>query len=215
MMKIVREIFEILYENYGPQDWWPAESSFEVMIGAVLTQNTNWNNVSRAIANLKAKNLIDPQRLVSADKRKLMAAIRPSGFCRQKASYLKGLSRYVIEKYSGDLRRMSRVETLALRKELLAIKGLGPETADSILLYALNKSVFVIDSYTRRIFGRHGVKIKDADYSGWQGFFESQLQRDVRLFNEYHALIVRLAKERCRKKPECHGCPLEGVAVEP
>lgn len=215
MAKRIREIFKILHENYGPQDWWPADSPFEVMVGAVLTQNTNWNNVSRAIANLKREKLLTPQRIVAADKRNLMAAIKPSGFYHQKAAYLKGLSQHVNDKYSGDPRKMSRVESSILRQELLDIKGLGPETVDSILLYACNKPVFVIDAYTRRIFGRHGVRIKDADYTSWQRLFETNLPKDTGLFNEYHALIVRLAKERCRKKPDCLGCPLEGVAVDP
>ncbi|MDQ7798078.1 MAG: endonuclease III domain-containing protein [Candidatus Edwardsbacteria bacterium] len=211
--KKLLKIYKILLKEYGPQYWWPADSPFEVMIGAVLTQNTNWRNVSRAIENLKEKNLIDPQRIASVDKGKLITAIRPSGFYNQKAAYLKGLSRYVLERFSGDLRKMPRAGTGVLRDELLAVKGLGPETVDSILLYALNQPVFVIDAYTRRIFGRHGVQINDPDYSGWQKFFESHLPKDQRLFNEYHALIVRLAKERCRQRPDCQGCPLEGVTL--
>lgn len=207
------KIHTTLLKEFGPQKWWPADSPFEVMVGAVLTQNTNWNNVSLAIANLKKKSLLTPKGIVSADKRKLMAAIRPSGFYNQKAAYLKGFNRYILERFDGDLRKIFQAETSALRNELLDIRGLGPETADSILLYACNKPVFVIDAYTRRIFGRHGVQIKDSDYSGWQKYFESQLPRDVKLFNEYHALIVRLAKERCRKKPDCQGCPLEGVSL--
>lgn len=211
--KKLLKIYKILLKEYGPQEWWPAESPFEVMLGAVLTQNTNWINVSRAIANLKKKDLICPHKIAGISKRNLISAIRPSGFYNQKAAYLKGLSRYVLERFSGDLRRMSRTEISILRDELMAIKGLGPETADSILLYALNKPVFVIDAYTRRIFGRHGVKIKESDYSGWQNYFESQLPRDKRLFNEYHALIIKLAKDRCRKKPDCQGCPLKGMTI--
>jgi endonuclease-3 related protein len=211
--KNLSQIYEILLKEFGPQNWWPADSLFEVIAGAVLTQNTNWTNVSRAIANLKKEELLAPQRIASVDKRKLITAIRPSGFYNQKASYLKGISRYIIERYSGDLGKMSRAETGILRDELLAIKGLGPETADSILLYALDKPVFVIDSYTRRIFSRHGVEIKDADYAAWQECFESNLPRDAVMFNEYHALIVRLAKERCRKKPDCRDCPLEGITI--
>lgn len=211
--KKLLKIYKILLKEYGPQEWWPADSPFEVMIGAVLTQNTNWINVSRAIENLKKKYLICPHKIAVISKRKLISAIRPSGFYNQKAAYLKGLSRHSVDKYSGDIREMARVDTILLRNELLAIKGLGPETVDSILLYALNKPVFVIDAYTRRIFGRHGIKIKESDYSSWQKFFESQLPRDRKLFNEYHALIVRLAKEKCRKKPDCRGCPLEGCVL--
>ncbi len=207
------KIYKILLKEYGPQEWWPADSPFEVMIGAVLTQNTNWNNVSRAIDNLKNEDLICPHKIAGISKRKLISAIRPSGFYNQKAAYLKGLSRHIVEKYSGDLQKLSKVDTEILRDELLALKGLGPETVDSILLYALNQPVFVIDAYTRRIFGRHGVAIKDSDYSAWQKFFESQLPRDAKLFNEFHALIVRLAKERCRKKPDCQGCPLKGIVL--
>jgi endonuclease-3 related protein len=211
--KKLLKIYKILLKEYGPQEWWPADSPFEVMLGAVLTQNTNWLNVSRAIENLKKKDLICPHKIAIVSKRKLIAAIRPSGFYNQKAAYLKGLSQYVLQRFSGDLRKMSRAETGVLRNELLAVKGLGPETVDSILLYALNQPVFVIDAYTRRIFGRHGVKIKGSDYSGWQKFFESHLPKDQGLFNEYHALIVRLAKERCRQRPDCQGCPLEGVTL--
>lgn len=211
--KKLSKIYKILLKEYGPQKWWPADSPFEVMIGAVLTQNTNWLNVSRAIDNLKEKGLICPHEIAVISKSRLISAIRPSGFYNQKAAYLKGLSRHIVEKYSGDLRKMARADATILRNELLSIKGLGPETVDSILLYALNKPIFVIDAYTRRIFGRHGVKIKDSDYPGWQKFFESHLPRVAKLFNEYHALIVRLAKERCRKKPDCQGCPLEGVAL--
>jgi endonuclease-3 related protein len=211
--KKLLKIYKILLKEFGPQYWWPADSPFEVMIGAVLTQNTNWLNASRAIDNLKRKDLIRPHKIAVISKSKLISAIRPSGFYNQKAAYLKGFSRHVIDRYSGDLRKMSRVKTGILRNELLAINGLGPETVDSILLYALDKPVFVIDAYTRRIFGRHGVKIKDSDYPGWQNLFELHLPRDAKLFNEYHALIVKLAKERCRKKPDCQGCPLKGMSL--
>jgi len=211
--KKLLKIYKILLKEYGPQDWWPADSPFEVMIGAVLTQNTNWLNVSRAIDNLKNNDLICPHKIAGISKRKLISAIRPSGFYNQKAAYLKDLSRHIVDKYSGDIREMARVDTILLRNELLAIKGLGPETVDSILLYALNKPVFVIDAYTRRIFGRHGVKIKDSDYPEWQNLFELHLPRDAKLFNEYHALIVKLAKEKCRKRPDCQGCPLEGMSI--
>jgi endonuclease-3 related protein len=211
--KKLLKIYKILLKEYGPQGWWPSDSPFEVMIGAVLTQNTNWLNVSRAIENLKKKDLICPHKIAVVSKLKLISAIRPAGFYNQKAAYLKDLSRHVLDRYSGDLRKMARVETGILRDELLAVRGLGPETADSIMLYALNQPVFVIDAYTRRIFGRHRIKIKDSDYSGWQKFFESQLPRDAGLFNEYHALIVKLAKDRCRKKPDCQGCSIEGVSL--
>ena len=207
--KKLLKIYKILLKEYGPQEWWPADSPFEVMVGAVLTQNTNWINVSRAVDNLKKKDLICPHKIAVISKQKLISAIRQSGFYNQKAEYLKGLSRYIIKKYSGDIEEMARVDTTILRNELLAIKGLGPETVDSILLYVLNKPVFVIDAYTRRIFGRHGIKIKESDYSSWQISFESQLPKDRKLFNDYHALIVRLAKEKCRKKPDCQGCPME------
>lgn len=207
------KIYYALLREYGPQNWWPADSPFEVMAGAILTQNANWNNVSKAIDNLKMKDLISPRRISIISQRALTNAVKPAGFYNQKAAYLKNLSRYLMKSYSGDIGKMAGTDAAVLRKELLEIKGLGPETADSILLYALGKSIFVIDAYTKRVFGRHGIKIKEAEYSVWQKYFESRLPGDQKLFNEYHALIVRLAKERCRKRPYCQGCPLEGMTI--
>lgn len=200
--------FHKLYNYFGPQHWWPAKTPFEVMIGAILTQNTNWGNVERAIANLRAAEVLTPQRIYSTTLQRLRRLIRPAGFYNQKARRLKAFSRFLIDRYGESIAKMRREETTKLRGELLALDGIGPETADSILLYALGKPVFVIDAYTRRVFSRHGFLSEKHGYSDWQEFFEGSLPRDVSLYNEYHALIVKLAKTFCRKRPNCDECPL-------
>ncbi|MRR09431.1 endonuclease III domain-containing protein [bacterium] len=201
-------IYRILLKRFGPQHWWPGDTPFEVMAGAILTQNTNWRNVERAIANLKGAGLLEPRRIGSATNARLPELVRPSGFFNQKAAYLREYCRYYVATYGADVERMRAVSTKRLREELLSLRGIGPETADSILLYALGKPVFVIDAYTRRVFSRHGVLDGRAPYRELQGRFMSRLPRSARLYNEYHALIVRLAKEHCRKTPICAGCPL-------
>jgi endonuclease-3 related protein len=183
------------------------------MAGAVLTQNTSWNNVSKAIENLKSKRLLSLEKISLVSRKGLTETIRPAGFHRQKASYLKNLSDFVISRYGGDLESMRKADTPHLRQELLAVKGIGPETADSILLYALDKPVFVVDAYTRRVFTRHKLGPSGKGYDEWQRFFTERLPADAKLFNEYHALIVKLAKEFCRPKPLCEGCPLECIPM--
>jgi endonuclease-3 related protein len=206
-------IYGILLERFGPQHWWPGETPFEVMAGAILTQNTNWKNVELAIGGLKAHGMLEPHRINAATKRRLANVIRPAGFFNQKAEYLKGYCRYYVSRHGAVVGRMKAVRTRPLREELLSLKGIGPETADSILLYALGKPVFVIDAYTRRIFSRHGILHERAPYHDWQEFFTARLPRRARLCNEYHALIVRLAKEHCRSKPDCSDCPLKDLKV--
>ena len=206
-------IYDLLHQRFGPQHWWPAETPFEVMVGAILTQNAAWPNVERAIANLKQAGKLDARAILELPARKLQRLIQPSGFFRVKARRLKSFVRYFVEKYDGEITRMRRVPLTKLRPELLAVHGVGCETADSMLLYALNKPVFVIDAYTRRVLSRHNLIAPKAGYDDLRLMFERSLPRRIRLYNEYHALFVRLAKTNCRPKPLCTGCPLESIAA--
>ncbi|MCU0606013.1 MAG: endonuclease III domain-containing protein [Candidatus Edwardsbacteria bacterium] len=206
-------IYRILLERFGPQHWWPGDTPFEVMAGAILTQNTNWKNVELAIRNLKDAGLFEPHRIHVATTSRLSKLVRPSGFFNQKAEYLKSYCRYYVSRHGADVDRMRSAPVRRLREELLGLKGIGPETADSILLYALGRPVFVIDAYTRRVFSRHGVLGEYDAYEYWQRFFTERLPKHARLYNEYHALIVRLAKDHCRSKPDCSGCPLKDLKV--
>jgi endonuclease-3 related protein len=178
------------------------------MVGAILTQNTNWKNVEKAIAGLKQKGLLTPESLASADLRTIESAIRSSGYYRQKAKRLKLFAKWLVEKYDGRLDLLFAAPLSELRQELLSLNGIGPETADSILLYAGDKPVFVIDAYTRRVFGRMGFISENASYCELQRFFESSLPSDVELFKDFHAQIVELGKTYCKKKPLCADCPL-------
>jgi len=194
---------------FGPQHWWPADSPFEVIVGAILTQNTNWSNVERAINNLKASKLLYPRSLYNLTDRKLAKFIRPTGYFNIKAKRLKNFLKFLIRRYRGSIKRMSQARFNGLRKDLLGVNGIGPETADSILLYALNKPVFVVDAYTKRILLRHKLINETAGYEEIQNLFRHSLKRDVKLFNEYHALLVRIGKEFCFKNnPKCLRCPL-------
>lgn len=186
-----------------------------MMVGAILTQNTNWGNVEKAIANLRAADVLTPQGINDTMLLRLKRLIRPSGFYNQKAARLKAFSRFLINRYGGSIAKMQKEETAILRKELLELKGVGPETADSILLYALNRPVFVIDAYTRRIFSRHRFLSPDSGYQEWQSLFMDNLPRRAVLYNEYHALIVKLAKDHCRPQPICHGCPWQRLSSGP
>ena len=205
------EVYNRLYEFFGPQRWWPAETAFEVMAGAILTQNTAWSGVKKAIGNLKdAKICLSPSGIKNLPTKALARLIRPAGYYNIKAKRLKNFVRFLSSEYGASLRRISRRETGRLRQELLGINGVGPETCDSILLYALGRPVFVIDAYTKRIFGRHGIFKENAGYEEAQKVFMDNLPANTKLFNEYHALIVRLGKEFCRKSPKCGACPLKG-----
>jgi len=209
------EVYELLLEAFGPQHWWPGETPFEVMVGAVLTQNTNWNNVHRAITNLKEAGVLEPGALARLGAAELEELIRPAGYFRVKARRLSNLVRMVMDRYDGSLEGMFARHPDELREELLAVQGIGPETADSILLYAAGKPVFVVDAYTHRVLSRHGWIDFEADYHEIQDLFHSSLPEDVQLFNEYHALIVRLGKDSCRKRnPRCDDCPLAGLLPE-
>ena len=207
--KNLLDIYNALFSHYGPQHWWPGETPFEVMVGAVLTQNTNWGNVERAIANLKETDSLSPEAINHMSEAELAELIRPSGYYNIKAKRLKTFVRYFIERYEGSVERMKREDCVKLRREVLAVNGVGPETADSILLYALDCPTFVVDAYTKRIFSRHGFFPETADYHEVQQFFMDHLPKDAQLYNEYHALIVRLAKDRCIKKAgKCELCVL-------
>ena len=200
--------YERLLEHYGPQEWWPADSPFEVMVGAVLVQSTAWRNVEHAISNLKASDSMSPAAIRDMNVNTLEQLVRPSGFFRVKARRLKSFCEYLGERYSDSIGQMDERPTQELRLELLDVYGIGEETADDILLYALKRPVFVVDAFTRRVFHRLGWCQEDASYSEIQRIFHDHLPRDAALFNEYHALIVRHGNTTCRKSPDCASCPL-------
>lgn len=200
--------FRRMARHYGPTGWWPGESPFEVAVGAILTQNTAWRNVEQAIANLKRAGLLDPHAILACEPDVLEQALRPSGYFRVKAQRLRSFCRHLADTYSGSMERLAQQPLHELRPELLSIHGIGPETADDILLYACGYPVFVVDAYTRRIFARHGLVPEDIGYEELRAAFESRLPADVPMFKEYHGLIVYVGKDFCRGKPNCAACPL-------
>jgi len=201
--------YEAMADRLGPMRWWPARTVFEVIVGAILTQNTAWGNVERAITNLRRERLLTPRAIERVPQAKLARLVRPSGYFRQKAKKLKAFVRFLRQGYGGSLARMFRTPTEELREKLLRVHGIGPETADSILLYAGGRAVFVADAYTKRILARHGLASEKAGYEEVRALFEKNLPREVRLWNEYHALIVNVGKNWCRKRaPKCGECPL-------
>ncbi|WP_417910841.1 endonuclease III domain-containing protein [Candidatus Electronema sp. PJ] len=209
----LREIYNRLLAHFGPQGWWPGDSPFEVMLGAVLTQNTSWQNVEKAIANLKNEGLLSVEALSLLPVEKLAEIIRPAGYHNLKAQRLKNLIALIEDQ--GGVAALLNQPTAVLRELLLSVKGIGPETADSIVLYAAGRSIFVIDAYTHRILCRHGLVAEDCDYFQMQELFMDNLAEDAALFNEYHALLVRLGKEFCRKsQPKCECCPLKTVGEQ-
>jgi endonuclease-3 related protein len=209
MKSKLRTFYKKLYTHFGAQHWWPAKSRLEVMIGAILTQNTNWSNVEKAIENLKKHKLLKLSGLYGLHRNKLALLIRSAGYYNVKAKRLKEFLKFLHNTYQGNLKKMSGKDTLRLRKQLLSVNGIGPETADSILLYALNKPVFVVDAYTKRILSRHCLIKADYSYEEVQNLFMQNLKNEVKLFNEYHALLVKLGKDICLKsKPKCNICPL-------
>ena len=206
---MLTEAYRRLFDAFGPQHWWPGETQFEIIVGAVLTQNTSWRNVERAIENLREADLLEPRALHGAPVEELEELIRPAGYFRIKARRLRCLIDFIVERFDGSLDTMFRTEMTELREQLLAVHGVGPETADSILLYAGGMPSFVVDAYTHRVFTRHGWIDFDADYHQTQDYAQSALPQDVQVYNECHALLVRLGKDYCRKsKPLCEECPL-------
>lgn len=202
----------MLHRRFGPQHWWPADSRFEVIIGAILTQNTAWTNVEKAIANLKSSDaLASPAAMNKLGRRRLASLIRPAGYYNVKAARIRNFLRFLECGFDLSLNKLGRLDTGSLREALLSVNGIGPETCDSILLYAFGRPVFVIDAYTKRVFSRHGLLKHDAGYADFQNVFTCNLRRNSRLFNEYHALIVRLAKDHCRTRTDCASCPAKGL----
>jgi endonuclease-3 related protein len=211
MKTLLMKIYRTLYEAYGPRHWWPGENAFEVMVGAILTQNTSWRNVEKAIQKLKEEGFLNPEGIYHLKKQQLASLIKSSGYYRIKADRLKSFMDFLFEGYGGELKKMGREQLAGLRKKLLQVKGIGPETADSILLYGLKKPIFVVDAYTKRILSRHTIVSEKASYEEIQGLFMEHLPRSERLFNEYHALLVHLGKSLCKKMPRCDICPLRSM----
>jgi endonuclease-3 related protein len=210
MKNIYGLIYRDLFAHYGEQDWWPGQTRFEVITGAILTQNTAWTNVEKAIRNLKKAKLLSPEKMHQVKIERLSKLIRSAGYFNVKARRLKNFTELLFSNYEGSLSRLFKLDTETLRAELLSVNGIGPETADSILLYAANRPAFVVDAYTKRILLRHKLCKENATYDEIQKNFTKNLRPDKKIFNEYHALIVRVGKELCRpKKPLCTECPLK------
>ena len=210
-MSDIKDIYDRLYARYGSQHWWPADTPFEVMVGAVLTQATAWTNVERAIARLKEEDALSPYAIRAMDAETLASIIYSSGFYNAKAQRLKALVRYIGDAYDDDIESMRAEDGVKLRRELLAVRGIGEETADAILLYALGKPTFVIDAYTRRLFNRLEITPESENYSAYQRMFSDNIPSDTGFFAEYHALIVQHCKEACCKRPLCEGCCLREI----
>lgn len=201
------QIYKRLLKYFGRQYWWPADTPFEVIVGAVLTQQTTWRNVEKAIDNLKKNDLLDVSPLAKVNLRRLEKVIRPAGYFHQKAERLRGVCRYIYKNYGEDLNKLFSKPISELREELLSLKGLGPETVDSIILYAANKPIFVVDAYTKRMVHKLGITTLDK-YEDLKKYFEKHLPNDLELYQEFHALLVELGKNFCKTKPNCSPCPL-------
>lgn len=208
-MTVSRNVYRRLFEAYGPQHWWPGETPFEVMVGAVLVQNTNWKNVERAIDNLQNAQALEPAGLLALTEEELQAAIRPAGYFRIKSRRVRSLVEFYVEHYGGNIERLRAADAADLRRQLLAVHGIGPETADSILLYAAEKPQLVVDAYTLRVYARHGWVPYRTTYHALQEHIGRELPADSQLYNEYHALLVQVGKLHCGKQPRCEGCPLQ------
>jgi endonuclease-3 related protein len=209
--KVLGRVYKKLLSYYGHRDWWPGDSPFEIAVGAILTQHTNWANVERVIANLKQHGVLNAKALHEMHLQDVAALIRPSGYYNIKAKRLKAFIGFLMVRYDGDMALMSKTATERLRIDLLAINGVGQETADAILLYALGRAVFVIDAYTKRVFSRHGIMDMKASYEDYQDLFHGSIKPVCTVYNEYHALIVSVGKEFCRPEPRCEGCPLNHI----
>ncbi|MFQ5882489.1 MAG: endonuclease III domain-containing protein [Candidatus Methylomirabilales bacterium] len=208
MRRRLMRIYHRLYRRLGPQGWWPGRSRFEVIVGAILTQNTNWGNVEKAIRRLRRARVLTPPGMSALSHRRLTELIRPAGYFAVKAQRLQNFLTFLRKGYGGSLNRMFREEPARLREALLRVSGIGPETADSILLYAGGMPVFVVDAYTKRIFSRHRLIPNQSSYHEVQTLLMNHLPRDVKLYNEYHALLVSVGKAYCRSTPRCDSCPL-------
>jgi endonuclease-3 related protein len=208
----LQEVYQLLFEHFGPQNWWPGDSPFEIMVGAILTQNTNWLNVEKAIINLKSAGLLSLKALSQVPPEELADYIRPAGYYRIKATRLQNLFSMLNDQWEGDLEYFLGQPASVLREQLLSVKGIGPETADAIVLYAAEKPVFVVDNYTHRILSRHEIIAEDCGYYEIQETLMDNLEEDVQLFNEYHALLVQVGKDFCKKtNPRCKECPLQSL----
>ena len=208
-----RELLQVhqrLYHHYGDLHWWPGETPLEISVGAILTQNTAWTNVEKAIRRLKESRSLNVNALNRLSHRRLAGLIKAAGYFNVKSRRLKNFISFLQNRYGGSLKKMFHRETNRLREELLSVNGTGPETADSILLYAGEKPIFVIDAYTKRIFSRHGVMAYDKSYDEFQQLFMKSLPADVALYNQYHAMLVNIGKDFCRSRPRCDSCPLNG-----
>jgi endonuclease-3 related protein len=215
------EMYERMLTKFGPQHWWPGDSPLEIMVGAVLVQNTSWRNVEHAINNLREAGVMEPRALYNVPPTELAELIRPAGYYQLKTKRLRNLLRFIVEQYGGSLDAMFNTGVASLREQLLEINGIGPETADAILLYGGGLPTFVVDTYAHRILARHGWLDYDATYDDIKDYFESTLPNDAALYNEYHALLVRVGKDYCKRSaPNCEACPLAemlpaGGTVEP
>ncbi len=209
---MIGRAFTELYKAYGEQHWWHADSTYEIMLGAILVQNTSWSNVELAIKQLKNNISLTPEAIIATSDEQLAKWIHSSGFFNVKTKRLKDFTQWYLDQ--GSFAVLDKLDTVDLREQLLQVRGIGKETADDILLYAFERPVFVIDAYTRRLFYRLGLINGDEPYDELQHLIELSLDLDVGLFNEYHALIVRHSKERCRKKPLCDGCPLDAICPD-
>lgn len=207
---LLMEVYDAMFDAVGPRGWWPGRTRFEVIVGAILTQNTAWGNVERAIRNLRRERALNPKAMLEMSEERLAELVVPAGYFRVKARRLKNFIRFLDSNYGCSLNHLFRLPAAALREELLGVNGVGPETADSIVLYAAGRPVFVIDAYTRRVFSRHGWCAPDAAYDELQALFADRLPADAQLFNEYHALLVYVGNNYCRPRaPLCSECPLE------
>jgi endonuclease-3 related protein len=203
------DAYRRMHAHFGHRSWWPGDTDFEIIVGAILTQNTNWQNVEKAIANLKRDGLLNARKLLELHPMKLAGLIRPAGYFRVKTKRLRSFLKYFIDECGGSVKKLSNNDLNQIREELLEVNGIGPETADSILLYALNKPIFVVDAYTKRILNRHYLCAEDETYDDVQAIFMDSLDHNVELFNDYHAQLVEVGKTYCRpKNPRCDSCPL-------
>ncbi len=209
-------IYDRMLEHFGPRGWWPGETVFEVCVGAILTQSVSWKNVTKAIDNLKKAGLLELEAMYRASDEEIEQCIIPTMYYRMKTKKLKAFVNHVMEKYNGDLDKMFSKDTDSLRTELLGIYGIGPETADSIILYAAEKPVFVVDAYTRRIFSRLGIFEENVTYDQMQKYFMSRISPEAPLYNEYHALVTGIGNRFCsNKRPKCRECPLSETCLYP